>query len=145
MEDSVRRIFSTLIKVPIIILVSYLIFNIFAFTLSYFKLLGISYVVMQTAVENNYIPDAEMETLTKYVQSLSTSVLENAEIIAINNTRKQYGDEITVGVAARYKFIMPIFKDKELVMDIPDHEINEDANIVITYTVPGLQYYPDLD
>ena len=53
MAENVKFIFKTLIKVPIIIFVTYFIVNLFAFTVSYFRLLGVSYVVLQTAIENN--------------------------------------------------------------------------------------------
>jgi hypothetical protein len=71
MEDGVKFIFKTLIKVPVIIFFSFFIFNILAFCLTYFKVLGASYVVMQTAVENNYLPSSELNTLCKYVYTLS--------------------------------------------------------------------------
>ena len=51
MSDEVKFIFKTLLKVPVIIVVSFLILNIFAFFFIYFKVLGLSYVVMQTAVK----------------------------------------------------------------------------------------------
>jgi uncharacterized membrane-anchored protein YitT (DUF2179 family) len=193
MEDSVKFIFKTLIKVPIIILVTYFVFNIFAFTFSYFKLLGFSYVVMQTAVENNFIPGDEESTLVSYAESLETYMLQNVsiycdtdssndkfdtenpnELIAISgskltgdgsgetdNKKVQYGHEITVKVCANYVWIFPLIntggsdgssanaagltynETTDIAVEssgTPDAEYN----IVISYTVPGLKYYPDL-
>lgn len=71
MEDGVKFIFKTLLKVPIIITVCYIIMNFFFFAFIYFKCLGISYVVMQTAVENNYIPNVELRMLCQYMNTLN--------------------------------------------------------------------------
>ena len=54
MTDGVKFIFKTLIKVPVYIVAAFGIFNIFAFCFIYFRLLGVSYVVQQTAIENTY-------------------------------------------------------------------------------------------
>lgn len=70
MGDGVKFIFKTLFKVPVIIFVSFFIMNILFFFLVYFKMLGFSYVIMQTAVENNYLPTQELRTLTAYARSL---------------------------------------------------------------------------
>lgn len=69
MSDEVKFIFKTLLKVPIIIIVSFLVLNIFAFLFIYFKVLGLSYVVMQTAVENNWLPPTEINTLCNYAHT----------------------------------------------------------------------------
>lgn len=181
MRDSVKFIFKTLFKIPVLILTTYAIFNIFAFSLTYFKLLGFSYVVMQTAVENNYIPPQEMNTLNAYLASITnTGVVDSAKLILTNpnnpsatsaSVRRQYGAAITVGVEAHYKFIWPLMpkeqlsntsegfigygpnansnfsgfaSDAELERRRKELENNKDNNIRIMYTVPGLQYYPDL-
>ncbi len=171
MSDSVKFIFKTLIKVPCIIMVSFAIFNAFAFGLTYFKLLGFSYVLMQTAVENNYIPAAEKGTLDSYLQSIaSTGVVDNASIVLPDNTRKQYGVPVKVGVTAHYRFIWPLTPKDQLnntsegfigygtgakssFSGFADGgtleqrrkaiENNTQNNITIEYTVPGLKYYPD--
>ena len=124
MSDGVKYIFRTIFKVPIIILVVYAIFNVFAFSLTYFRLLGFSYVVMQTAVENNYIPPEEMNTLNKYLQSITDNgVVGDAEIVISNeedasilpaDRRRQYGSPVTVGVKAQYKFIWPLTPKEQL-------------------------------
>lgn len=190
MEDNVKFIFKTLIKVPVIILISYAIFNIFAFSFSYFRLLGFSYVAMQTAVENNYIPEEEMNTLTNYLNSLETDVLTDLSIFCdtdistsntADNNKTQYGTPITIQVRAHYNFIWPLMPSEQKSngvvadglhgsgagTDLTDAQLdalreeyeqnkgsydaskdtfqqNDNANIVISYTIPGLKYYPDL-
>ena len=82
MSDNVKFIFVTLLKVPIIIGIAYGIFNLFAFAFVFFKMLGVSYVVMQTAVENNYLPKSELVTLYEYVDSFNQiAMIDNAAII----------------------------------------------------------------
>lgn len=87
MHNEVKFIFKTLIKVPVIIAVAYAIFNLFAFCFIYFKVLGVSYVVMQTAVENNYLPASELIMLYDYVDGFNDiDMVENASIIvAVEN------------------------------------------------------------
>jgi hypothetical protein len=235
MEDEVKFIFKTLIKVPCIIFVAYLILNLLLFSYTYFKLLGMSYVVMQTCVENNYIPNSEFTDLLNYVDDLNTNtngvssytdgnittnynadseVVSCAGLIIGNGThnnhsadivvfysaplcadgaqhdltyafvdntvgvniisdinsisftsaltRKQYGNSKYVGVYARYKMVWPLTYNQTYTLDSNDYinanstiltesEINKarksnvgTLNIRITYTVPGLKYYPDL-
>ena len=170
MNDSVKFIFKTLIKVPVIILVMYAIFNLFAFSFSYFKIMGFSYVAMQTAVENNYIPDTEMGTLQSYLNGLETYMLEDATLTVDTgggvNKKVQYGTPITVTVEAHYRFIWPLMPAEQrtgaaaMGMDGQnigsalsndqledarmEYENNPQNNIHISYTVPGLKYYPDL-
>lgn len=182
MAENVKFIFKTLIKVPCIIMVSFFVFNAFAFGLTYFKLLGLSYVVMQTAVENNYIPATELDTLNNYLANISnTGVIDNARIVLSdpNNSsikdatqKRQYGQPVTVGITAHYRFIWPLTPKDQLAntsdqfigygqkessnfsgfaddgtleerrMEI---ENNQNNNITLIYTVPGLKYYPDLN
>lgn len=171
MSDTVKFIFRIILKVPIIILVVYAVFNVMGFGLSYFKMLGLSYVALQTAVENNYIPPTEEATLTRYMQDdLQTDILENVSFTADtalgDYARKQYGDTITVGVQAHYKFLWPLMPKEQMTNDSgvdgwsnpgraqgskSEDELQQarDAydspmnNIVIEYKVPGLRYYSD--
>ena len=117
MADNVKFIFKTLLKVPITIFVIYAVFNVFAFSLSYFKILGFSYVAMQTAVENGYIPEQEMNTLENYLFSLETDMLDNASLVVDTgsgtNTKVQYGTPITVTVSAHYRFIWPLMPHEQ--------------------------------
>lgn len=201
MSDEVKFIFKTLFKVPVIIFVSFFILNIFAFFFIYFKVLGASYVVMQTAVENNYLPTAELNQLINFVDewndipmvatgSAGVVVGKNANgtDVYVNNrdghrltevayaakdarTRQQYGGTVTCGVRAQYKIVWPLdykettvnetgvnglatennenygqfqgFKDEE---ELAEDRAAKDGNLTISisYTVPGLKYYPDL-
>ena len=159
-------------------MISYAILNLFAFGLSYFKVLGFSYVLMQTAVENNYIPTSEMEQLNKYLDDISsTYVLDNALIITKDpdNTvtkdatvKRQYGEEVYVGVSVHYRFIWPLTPKDQLsdtsssFVGMTDNnfsgfastsvlearrkaiEDNVQNNILFEYRVPGLKYYPDI-
>ena len=151
-------------------MVVYAIFNAFAFSLSYYKMLGLSYVALQTAVENNYIPPTERSNLEKYMENtLETDILQNVSFTTGTTFDKhQYGDTVTVGVTAHYKFIMPLqpkeqhignagvdgmnnageYKgdksDKQL-QEARDKYDSSKNNITIEYKVPGLKYYPDMD
>lgn len=172
MSESVKFIFKTIIKVPIIILVCYAVFNAFAFGLSYFKMLGLSYVAMQTAVENNYIPPTEGSTLNSYMTSMQSDILENVSFTdgsdTQENSRKQYGGTVTVGVTAHYKFLWPLQPKEQHLNnanvdgmnrsgsyqgDKSDQQLEDarnaydksDNNITIEYKVPGLKYYADMD
>lgn len=175
MADNVKFIFKTLIKVPVLIFVMYGVFNLFAFSYSYFRVLGISYVAMQTAIENNYLPSQELNTLNSYLQTLETSVLDNVSVTCdtdisvggIQNKKVQYGTPIKVTVSAHYRFLWPLLPTEQVDngiaasgLDGPnsgstlsddqleelrnEYAENPNNNIVITYTIPGLKYYPDL-
>lgn len=83
MEGGVKFIFKTLIKVPVYIYAAFLVFNIFAFCFIYFKMLGFSYLVQQTAVENNYLPAEQLKSFADYLSDFDTSIamVENCNII----------------------------------------------------------------
>lgn len=138
MEDGVKFIFKTLIKVPVIIFFSFFVFNILAFFFMYFKMLGASYVVMQTAVENNYLPAQEAQTLYEFVNTFNDiEMVEDASVViaadlgtdgsyynirtmsdvtdtsalygdADARKRRQYGSTVTVGVTCNYTLIWPL-------------------------------------
>ena len=181
MSGGVKFIFKTLLKVPIFIFVTYFIFNLFAFTLSYFKVLGFSYVAMQTAVENNYIPNQEKIVLDDYLYNqMRSEILQNPVLIvntdqgsnyvssstppAERNARVQYGSKVTVYVGAHYVWIWPLMPHEqtstgEVGYGLTGHDYNGGEivntgvvdnmadvtyNIHISYTVPGLKYYPDM-
>ena len=164
MADSVKFIFKTLVKVPVIIMVSFLIFNVFSWTISYFKLVGASFTVMQVGMENNYIPAEEEAAINSYLSSLETGVMGNVRITGEPTYRykRQYGDELTIGVRADLQFIWPLmhheqFKESNnpdetfgnmltsLEMQQARRDNESTGGISITYKVPGLQYYSDLD
>ena len=124
MSDSVRFIFRCIIKVPIFIMISYFIANIFFFSLFYFKFLGVSYAVMQTALENNYLPETEKKALEaslnsiyKYSDGTTSKVIPSASIYintdgndngTIKNEREQYGNQVVVGIKYTYRWIWPL-------------------------------------
>lgn len=84
-ENSVASIFKILVKIPIIISVSYLIFNIFAFALCYFKVLGASYSLQQIVMENNYLPVNEADAFNKYLRGSSSIDLDGLETVFMDN------------------------------------------------------------
>lgn len=181
MDGGVKFIFRTLLKVPIIIFVSFFIFNIFSFTLTYFKLSSFASAVMQTAVQNNYLPPAEYASLNSYLEDITdTGVIGNAYIVINSETagvqpatvKRQYGEPVTVGVSAQFRFIWPLMPREqlsntgsrfngygagatsgfsgyasgaELARRRENIAKNETNLINIVYTVPGLKYYPDLN
>lgn len=179
MESTVRKVFAVLGKVPCYIAIGYLLANIVFFAIFYFRALGMSYVVMQTAVENNYIPADEavairtsLSTLdsvsdggqnsgtmnvtvsSRYAMFIDTSnsipvdELYN-ENVGINeygitttsvNRRVQYGRTIKVGIGYCYTAVTPVPNRSAI-----DYNVKwATTPIKITYTVPGLKYYPDL-
>ena len=166
MSDDVKFIFQTLIKVPVIIFEIYLVFNVFCFMFIYFKTLGISYVVMQTVVENNYIPQSDMASLNGYISQLKAISFvkdqdkngNKTEIIVYDNTRTQYGATKECGVRVCYQFQWPLRPDQQTDNGVAVNGLGDGGGeyknfgpldivipIKITYKVPGLQYYPDLN
>lgn len=140
-ESSVASIFKTLIKVPIVIVVSYVILNIFAFALSYFRILGASYSLQQIIMENNYLPEQEANSFAEYLDSLETDFLTDISAVVYtdidptlsytgrepdgsmvksttyagvigNNARVQYGNTASVGVISNFKALFPFRYDQ---------------------------------
>lgn len=127
MSDGVKFIFKTLIKVPFIICVSFFIFNIFAFTVSYFRIVGASNTLQQAIMDNNYLVPSDKDTFDTYVNNLSTSCLTDIQLIVDTdgneyipgnyqwkNEREQYGNVITCGITARFKPIIPLIYTETL-------------------------------
>lgn len=122
MDDyDVKFIFKTLAKVPIMIMVAFSLFNIFAFTISYFRIVGASYTLQQAVMDNNFLTQADLESYNAYLSSLETSYLTDIHVVIntdageVNtdrttfiNDRHQYGNVVDVGVASTYRFIMPL-------------------------------------
>lgn len=77
MADDVKFVFKTLIKVPLTVIIAYMVMNIILFANFYFKYLGYSYIVMQTVYENNYLPTAEQNTLL----ATANDTLNNSDLI----------------------------------------------------------------
>ena len=111
MSSSLRFIFKTLIKIPFIIMMSYFIANLFFFSLFYFKFLGVSYSVMNTGMENNYIPPNELAILKDTIEKIDndSELIKDAKIVVNGaNSRQQYGKPIVVGVEYRYRWLTPL-------------------------------------
>lgn len=101
MSDEVKAIFKSLIKVPCMVVVIYMIFNLLVFSFMYFKVMGTSYVIMQTAVENNYIPQTEFTTLCKYMnQFYRTPFVNDVKFIYGPNTNDKGNYTDVVSFAA---------------------------------------------
>jgi len=123
MEDGVKYIFKTLLRVPIIIYVSFAILNAFAFCFAYFKMLGVSYVLQQAVVENNYLDENNFKSIKTYIESVdnkSAFIVDAHMIIDDSNTRApetysevgslnkvQYGKEATIGIAYQFNLVWP--------------------------------------
>lgn len=124
MSDAVKFVFKSLIKVPCYVAIVYIIANLVFMGIFYFKFLGLSYTVMQTAMENNYIPPKEKSSIEKSINEIENSsvlisdayisVGDNADIDknATRNARTQYGTEKTVGVHYKYKWIFPLMPEE---------------------------------
>lgn len=128
--DFIWSVFKPLFKIPIIILIVYLVFNLLGFSYTYFKLLGASYVVMSTVVENNYIPPDEEGQITKYlneVDGIDSTGVDTIELISNvrltpdseasvigDNNRTQYGEVKVAGVQGRWNFIFPLMPTKDV-------------------------------
>lgn len=136
LEDGVKFIFKTLIKVPVIIFVSYLIFNLFSYTVAYFRLYSAAQVVNDVVMENNYIPSNMVQELKTYMDDNVSSnllVLSNTSIPGVtvetskdgasyNNAidtsghgtgRVQYGGTAKVTVQGRLIWLNPLTNSKE--------------------------------
>lgn len=179
MQDDVKFIFKSLIKVPVIIFEVYFVFNIFCLMFIFFKTLGYSYVVMQTVVENNYVPAQEVQSLDNQLSALreiqfvggdknnyalAHIVVDGEPVYPTNptgngkNTRTQYGSVKSCGVYVNYKIQWPLRPDQQSSNGQAVGGLQGGAGeytnfgpsetgvpITITYKVPGLQYYPDLN
>lgn len=130
MVDSVKFIFRTLLRVPIIIAVVYLCLNVFSFTVNYIRLYSLSQVAINTAMENNYIPQNEFEALLGYADTLTNPIMNRVDIMVgtdagdVTGTRRsdgtvngipftqwqrgQYGQEVTVSVTGSFLWLLPI-------------------------------------
>lgn len=92
MEGGVKFIFKTLIKIPCIIVVCYFFFNLFSFSLTYFKMMGASYAIMQVSMENNYLPDAELKSLNNYVQQFNSEKRRSQDDEYVANGKEMVTD-----------------------------------------------------
>lgn len=138
MSDGVKFIFKTLIKVPIIILISYFIFNIFSYTVAYFRLYSAAQMINSIVMENGYLPGDETDETTllgqvkKYMDdNVSSNLLipvggnvcpgvtietngksTSGSVADGNNVRVQYGGEAKVTVSGHLVWLMPLVNVK---------------------------------
>lgn len=95
--DTLRSVIKVILKVPIIIVLIYLSFNVVAFISCYFKVMGASYALQQIAMENNYIPQAELRAFQEY---LDKSICYNNSPDAFSFTPKAHVVIFTEGYDA---------------------------------------------
>ena len=90
MSDGVSFIFRTLIKVPVVIFSSFLVFNLIMFTFAYSQALGISYVVMQTVAENNYLSGSQLQQINNTLADFNS--IEYVQVNLIGGTTNSGND-----------------------------------------------------
>lgn len=166
-SNEVKFVFKTLIKVPCIILISYIIFNLFAFVVSYLRLVSLSYVVQETVIQNNFIPDSEKDILEDYISdNIMTDLLTNIHVevseaaigdisgnpeMIESNLKCQYGTQLNIKIHANFNILNPVVPFTEAegldgtggTAYVPPQRLN--IPIVLEYTVPALKYYADLN
>lgn len=105
MNDEVKFIFKTLIKVPVIIIISYLVFNIVMFINFYFRGLGTSYLIMQEVAINNYIPATDRGSITETARNFenydNTATNENGTNKSVTS---DFIDAVVIGVNNEGRF-----------------------------------------
>ena len=167
MDGEVKVVFKSLVKVPCIILIAYIIFNIFAFVVSYFRLVSLSYVAQQVVTQNNYIPGDEQTQLEEYIDNnVLSSLLVNVKVavdsrplgdISGNGSRiessnkVQYGQDLYLKIHANFNILNPVVPFTEAegldgtqgTRYAPPQRLNIPINL--EYKLPALKYYADLD
>lgn len=127
MTKAIWSIFKIVIMIPILVFIAYMIFNLIAFVVCYFRVVGAYQAAQNIAMENNYIPPSEEAQLYAYFGRLEignyseelnayrdVSVLSNIKLTDNTNTtstgggRVQYGTEVTVGVEAIFTIVLPL-------------------------------------
>ena len=173
MASTVKFIFITLMKVPLLVIAAFFLFNIFAFSISLFQVMTLTNVAKQVAVENNFIPPEERHMFQRHMNFMSSrETLSNVRFTDNTNfTRAQYGNNQTIGIEAQFHFIFPLLPNQQrtgdgFVIGMQDtdraglgvawlDEIqleqerelrrNNPLNMIrFEFQVPGLRYYPDL-
>lgn len=120
----VKGVFKTLLKVPCYIVIGYLVMNIVLFLGYYIKALGLSYAVMQVAVENNYIPESEDKILTSTMmnigsdsQNATVEEEEELNISAVSNFGIYIDTDSSVGSVEELYPDTPVFKPGSRITD----------------------------
>ena len=152
MTGTVKSIFKTLVKVPVTIIVAYFIINLVLFSYFYFRFAGVSYVIMQTAMENNYIPETEDKIIKQAIRDIVYHKDENgveypSSVIRASGVDSQGNDASFYGNngSSDLRDGASNMSDGELEAIRNDSKHKVAIPIDITYTVPALQYYSDLE
>jgi len=110
MGDTIRFIFRTLIKIPLIIIAVYLVINVIAFTMSYMRLYTLAQVAVNTAMENNFIPESEFNAIMAHAggtnagtfrDGLTNNILNEINV-TVTTVPLLYGVPYTIHGNARY-------------------------------------------
>ena len=147
MADDVKFVFKTLIKVPLTVIIAYMVMNIILFANFYFKYLGYSYIVMQTVYENNYLPTAEQNTLLATANdTLNNSDLIYRTYICVDTNSGTSDDEFKRQMGVNDKLVIDNNhtnnQSKGNVLDWTRRATY--IPITFNYNVTGLKYYGDL-
>lgn len=123
--SSIKIVFSTFVKTFIYIFAFYFCFNIMAFAISYFRVVGASYSLQQVVMDNNYLTTQDFDTFNRYLSKLDTAYLTDLHVV-INtdpegvatgrdtfvNDREQYGNMVEVGIASKFTFVFPLMRNE---------------------------------
>lgn len=85
MEDSIKGVISIIIKMMVIIASMYIVFNVVAFISSYFRIMGASYSLQQIVMENNYLPEAELNAFQGYLDSIETTFTPDMHVVVFTD------------------------------------------------------------
>lgn len=124
MDDGIKYVFKTLVKIPIIVIVCYFFLNLFTFASAYLRMQGASNTIQRVVMDYNYLTQNDIETLEEYLAGIDerSSYLNNVQLI-INtdnafqqdnpdsyrvNNRQQYGVSVACGVTAKYTPVLPL-------------------------------------
>ena len=140
MDSLISTVAGIFLKTFVWIMVIFGFFNLLGFSLAYYKMVSLGYVVQQTAIENNYIPSNDKVSIENYMATLETPTLRDIRFTddsAINEgDRKQYGNIVKVGVEGDFYVSLPLmwneqFEGNEGVQSLKDSVSNlkSDAEI----------------
>lgn len=99
MSDEVKFIFKTLIKVPCIIVVAYIVLNIFGLFYTWFTLIGLQNVLTTTIANNNYINANTMDEIVAQLGKMQeTAFIDHINLVVGTDGA---GEPIVVPVARK--------------------------------------------
>lgn len=159
MSSGVRFIIKTLIKVPIIIIVTYFFLNLALFITFYFRMLSFSYVIANQVSQANYLTQYQYDSLSATLQKMDdgSTYIDGTKLFVDcdgsgNNVKVQAGKSLKITVAYQIHIVLPFYQAsdsgtyKENNTDITEWTNTDVWNIInVTNTVPALKYYPDLE